>query len=219
MLLLFVAPQAAPANPGYINTALAVGDLWAPLNARGPFDAIFWTEAELYQWIDEAVQRFARKHGAFVVHDTSLLSATGTADYALPASHIRTYQADLAAKVLRARNVQEALALDSRWRVAAADEPKAFLLDTAGLNQLTLQPAPSLAFNALAIGLTMAQLPATVSVSSAILAAPPVLRDYFTFYALAEARLKESNASMDEVGKWLLSIVDLIDQAAAAVWD
>ena len=219
MLLLFVAPQPAPANPGFINTALAVGDLWAPLNARGPADAIFWTEAELYQWIDEGVQRFARKHGSFVVYDTSVSTTTGAANYALPTSHIRTYQADLANKILRARNVQEAQALDAGWVDAAADEPKAFLLDTAGLKQLTLQPPPSGLFNALTIGLTMAQLPATVSAAAAILAAPPVLRDYFTFYALAEARRKQSNASMDEVAKWLLSIVDMIDQVAAAVWD
>ena len=219
MLLLFIAPQPAPANPGYINAALAVGDLWAPLNARGPSDAIFWTESELYNWIDEAVQRFARKHGSFVVYDTSLTSVAGDADYALPASHIRTYQADLNNNILRARNAQEAQALDSGWTTAADDEPRAFLLDTAGLNQLTLQPPPSVTFGALSIGLVMAQLPATVTAATAILAAPPVLRDYFTFYALAEARRKESNASMDEVSKWLLSIVDLIDQAAAAVWD
>lgn len=219
MLLLFVTPQPAPANPGYINTALAVGDLWAPLNARGPFDAIFWSEDELYQWIDEAVQRFARKHGSFVVYDTSLSTVTGDADYNLPASHIRTYQADLGGKILRARNVQEMQALDSHWTTAAAAEPKGFLEDTKGLTEITIAPPPSVTFNAMAIGLTMAQLPATISKAAAILAAPPVLRDYFTFYALAEARLKESNASMDEVGKWLLSIVDMIDQAAAAIWD
>ncbi len=219
MLLLFVTPQPAPANPGYINTALAVGDLWAPLNARGPADAIFWTEDELYKWIDEAVQRFARKHGSFVVYDSTVTAATGTANYPLPASHVRTYQADLAGKILRARNVQEMQALDSRWTTATPAEPKAFLEDTQGLTQITLAPPPSVAFNAAAVGLTMAQLPATVSKATAILAAPPVLREYFTFYALAEARLKESNASMDEVGKWLLSVVDLIDQAAAVLWD
>lgn len=218
MLLLFIATQAAPATAGFVNTALVVGDLWPPLNATGPADAIFWTEAELYQWIDEAVKRFARKHLAFVVYDTSLATATGTADYNLPASHIATYQADVAGKVLRARNVAEMEALNSQWPAAAAAEPKAFLEDTKGLIRLTLAPPPDLAHNALTIGLTMAQLPAAIAQATAILAAPSCLREYFTFYALAEARAKESNASMDEVAQWFRGIVDLIDQAAAGIW-
>jgi len=218
MLLLFVAPQPAIAQPGYINTALVVEDLWAPLNARGPQDAIFWTAAELYQWIDEAKARFARKHGAFVVYDQSLATAAADADYDLPAGHILTIQADVAGKVLRARNVQEMEALDAAWPVATAAEPKAFLQDTKGVTQITLAPAPSVPYASLAIGLAMAELPAAITQANAILAAPPALREYFTFYALAEARAKESQASMDEVAEWLRSIISLIDQVAEGLW-
>lgn len=218
MLLLFVAPQPAIAAAGYINTAQVLGDMWPPLNARSAADAIFWTEEELYTWIDEATQRLARVVGPFVDYDRSLTTAANTADYPLPASHIRTIQADVNGKVLRARNIQEMEALDSAWPAAAAAEPKAFLLDTKGLVQLTLTPAPSVPFQSLAIGLAMVKLPGTISQSNAILAAPPVLQDYFTFSALAGARSKESNASMDEVADWLRSITGLIEQAAAAIW-
>lgn len=218
MLLLFVAPQPAPASPGFINTALLVGDLWAPLNARGPADAIFWTEDQLYEWIDEAIKRFARKHAAFVVYDTSLTSASGVADYTLPADHLCTFQADLAGRYLRARNVQEIEQLDAQWTTAAAGVPKAFLEDTKGLVQITLYPKPNVASSSKAIGLTMAKVPATISKTAAILAAPPIIRDYFSFYALAEARAAETNASMDEIAVWYRQLVDQLDQVAEHLW-
>jgi hypothetical protein len=218
MLLLLFAPQPAIAAAGYINMAQAVSDMWAPLNARSQADAIFWTQAELYTWLDEAMQRLARKIGVFVDYDQSLTTAANTKAYPLPAAHIRTIQADVNGKVLRARNVQELEALDSAWPTATAAEPKAFVLDTKGFVELQLYPAPSVAFQSLAIGLAMIKLPASITLANAILAAPPVLQDYFTFAALAGARSKESNASMDEVADWLRSITDLILQAAEGVW-
>lgn len=218
MLLLFVAPQPAIAQAGYINMAQVVSDMWAPLNARSEADAIFWTQAELFTWIDEAMQLLARKVGAFIDYDQSLTTAANTGDYPLPASHIRTVQADVNGTVLRARNVQELEALDSAWPAAASDQPEAFVLDTQGLVRLTLYPSPSVAFESLPIGLAMIKLPATISLANAILSAPPVLQDYFTFAALAGARSKESNASMDEVAAWLRSITDLVVQAAEGIW-
>ena len=120
--------------------------------------------------------------------------------------------------MLRARNVQEIEALDSAWPTATPAQPKAFLLDIEGLLKLTLYPAPSVTYNALPIGLVMAEQPAAVTKIAAILAAPPILREYFTFSALAEARAKESNASMDETAQWFRGIVDLIDQVAEHLW-
>jgi hypothetical protein len=218
MLLLFVAPQPAIAQAGYINLAEAVSDMWAPLNARSAADAIFWKEADLYISIDEALERLASRAGVFVEYDQSLTTALSTGDYNLPASHIRTIQADLNGKVLRARNVPELEALDSQWPTATAAEPKAFMLDTKGLQRLTLYPAPSAPFASLAIGLTMIKLPTTVSIANAILSAPPALQEYFTYSAIADARSKESPASMDEVTDWLRGVTDLILQAAEGLW-
>lgn len=218
MLLLFVAPQAAPASPGFINAALVVGDLWAPLNARGPADAVFWTEDQLYNWVDEGVKRFARKHAAFVVYDTTITTSPSVADYNLPADHVLTFQADLNGKYLRARNVQEMDSLDSQWPTAAAGVPAAFLEDTKGLIRLTLYPKPNVANQSLPVGLTMAKEPSEITKTSGILAAPPVIRDYFTFYALAEARASETNASMDEVAAWYRKLVDQLDQVAEHLW-
>lgn len=218
MLLLLLAPRAAPTTPGYINGALVVSDLWAPLNATGEADAIYWTEAELYEWIDEAAKRLARKLGLFVVYDTSLSTATGTKNYTLPTGHAGTIQCDIAGRMLRARNVQELEALDSAWTTAVNAKPKAFVEDTQGLTQLTLYPPPNLAENAKIIGLTMLTTLATISVSTAQFAAPQCIREYFTFSALAEARAKETNASMDEIAQWMRGLVDTYEDAMRQLW-
>lgn len=218
MLLLFVSTQAAPATLGYINMALVVGDLWPPLNANGPGDAVFWTENELYEWIDEGVQRLARKLGAFVVYDATLQTFAGLANYTLPTSHISTIQADVNGDTLRARNVQELEALDALWTSAAASTPKSFVEDTQGLERLTLYPKPNVANESLPIGLLMQKVPATVNKANALLSAPPCLQDYFTLYTLGEARAKETNASMDETAEWFKGLVQNYEQAIASLW-
>ena len=64
----------------------------------------------------------------------------------------------------------------------------------------------------------MREEPAAVSPTNAIVFAPPVLREYFTFYAIAEARSEESHAAMPEVSKWLRSVLDMMDQAITGLW-
>lgn len=218
MLLLFVSTQAAPATAGFINMSLVVGGLWPPLNANGPTDAIFWTEEELYAWIDEATKRLARRLGAFVVYDTSLSTIASTPDYNLPASHISTIQADLHGKVLRARNVQELEALDSNWPAATPAEPKSFVEDTHGLDRLTLYPEPDALNESLPIGLLIQKMPSEVTKANGILSVPDCLQDYFAFFALGEARSKESNASMDETAEWFKNLTQTYEQAITELW-
>lgn len=218
MLLLLISTQSAPASAGYVNMSLVVGDLWPPLNATGPNDAIFWAEGELYTWIDEAAKRLARKLGAFVVYDTSLATFADQSGYDLPARHISTIQADVNGKTLRARNVQELEALDAAWTTAASSEPKSFIEDTQGLERLTLYPPPNAANESLPIGLLMQESPAEINQANAILSVPNCLQDYFRFYAIAEARSKETNASMDEVAEWFRGLTQTYEQHISELW-
>ena len=193
-----------------------VSDLWAPLNANGPADAVFWTATELYEWIDEAEKKLARR-GYFVTRDASLTSATSTADYSLPSSHVATIQCDLGARTLRPRNVHEVEAKDAAW-TATTGKPEAFLEDTQGFNRLTVYPTPTVTYNALTIGLVMQQMPSDVTAANAIINAPQCIEEYFFFHALGEARCKETNASMDEVGAWFRGLVSQYEQVMAGLW-
>jgi len=219
MLLLLLAPQPPPPAPGFVNVSLTVSELWPPLNATGPSDAIFWTQSELFEWINEAAKRLSHKLGVFVIRDTlTTLTLLNIGDYALPNYHIHTLQCDLNGKVLRARNVQELEAADAAWPTTIGP-PVAFLEDTLGFRRLTIYPAPDAANQTLPINFVMAQISPEVSAASPVIPAPACLREYFTFYTLAEARTKQSNAQMDEIGEWFRGIVDQYEQVMRGLWN
>ncbi len=188
-----------------------LGDLWPPLNANGAADAVYWTEDEMYKWFDEGAKRLAADCGVFVRYDVTLAAATGTAAYSLPADHVSTLQADLDGTALNPRNVQQLEALDAAWPTAAGT-PNAFVQDTRGVAQLTLYPKPQLADNGKAIGITEHGKPADITVTSAILAAPVPIKEYFRFYALGEARAKETKAQMQETAQWFKGLAGMLEK-------
>lgn len=213
MLLLLFTNQPAPSTPGYVNASVVIGNLWPPLNANGPADAVFWTETEMYEWFNESARRLSGCAGVFVVRDTSLTSVLATGTYALPDAHQATLQADLAGAVLRPRTVQEVEALDAAWP-ATSGPPVAFLLDVEGVKKLTLYPVPDAPSAAKTIGLIMRSLPNDVSSSSGfLLSVPAGLAEYFTFSILAEARAKETQAQMPEISQWLKGLAGMMEQA------
>jgi len=219
MLLLLFAPQPAVAQVGYANLSLSLDDCWFPLNAASSADALFWTADELIGYMDEAAKRLARVAGVFVERNESITVTSGQGSYSLPARHIETLQADLANRTLRPRNVQQLEALDADWPDTLGDAdnvPKAFVQDTQGFDKIAIYPKPYV--DPETVGLVRSTFPETLEASDLILPIPPIMRDYFTFAALASARAKEGHGSMDEVVPWLRSIVEVYDQAATGLW-
>lgn len=219
MLLILFAPQPAPAQVGHANLSLSLADCWSPLSAVSEADAIFWTSAELIGYMDEAAKRLARVTGAFVERDESIAVVAGNGSYSLPTRHIQTIQADLANRTLRARNVQHLEAVDSDWpdTLANVSSPvRAFVQDTQGLEKVVVYPIPYIDNEIL--GLVIATFPQAITAATLVLPVPPVMRDYFTFAALAQARAKEGSASMEEVVPWLRSIVEMYEQSIRGLW-
>ncbi len=219
-MLLLLVNQPAAAQVGYANLSLSLDDTWYPLNASGQADAIFWTPEKLVGYMDEAAKRLARITGAFIERNESITVTAGQGSYNLPVRHIDTLQCDLAGKTLRPRSVQQLEAADSDWpdTLATVDNPpKAFVQNTQGFDKIVVYPAPYL--DPETLGLVRSTYPATLDASaSMILPIPPILRDYFTFAALAGARGEEGQASMEEVVPWLRSIVERYEQAAGEIW-
>ncbi len=217
MLLLLFAPQPIPPSPGYVNANVVIGNLWPPLNANGPDDAVFWTQEQMIEWFNEAGKRLSGSGGVFVVRDTSLTSVLSTASYVLPDAHQATIQADLDGKVLKPRTVQEVEALDATWPTTAG-APDAFLLDVEGTKTITLYAVPDSPSAGKTIGLVMRSLPPDVTQGNAFLAAPAFLAEFFTFSLLSEARSPsvETRAQMPEVSAWLKDLADMMIQAIQA---
>lgn len=217
MLLLVFAPQPPQSQPELVNTALVLQDLYPALNAVGPNDLIFWTEYELYQFIDEAAQRLARKVGVFIERDTSITTAANTGTYTLPADQVATVQADLGGTVLRPRTVRELEALDAAW-LNTVGAPVAFVQDTQGVGQIVLYPACDSVHAGLPIGLVLHVAPATINLANAMLGAPTCVREYFTFRALQAARGKQSKAEMPDVSAWFGQLADTMEGVMQSYW-
>lgn len=217
MLLLIFAPQPPPPSPEYINLALAMNDVYSALNASGPADLVFWTQAELFEYMDEGAQRLARVVGCFVERDTSITTVVNTGGYALPSEHISTIQVDLGGLVLRPRTVRELEALDASWP-STGGTSVAFLEDTQGLSQITLYPICDDTSAPQTLGIVLHFLPATISASNGLLSAPTVVREYFTFRAIAAARGKQSKAAMPDVADWFGGLADYMEQAMGELW-
>lgn len=220
MLLLFVRPQqpVSPSSPEYIDLNGAVSDILPLLNASGSSDLVWWTVDELFQWFDEAARRIAREAGVFVARDTTVTTVQGQGTYNLPANQIATIQVDLGGFVLRPANVQEIEALDADW-ISAVGSPLRFLQDVPmGEVDLTLHPAPDANAAGVPIGLVMHVWPPTDDAYHPLIPAPTVLREYFTFSALAGARSKETKAAMPEVAQWFGQLVGLYEQTIANYW-
>lgn len=219
MLLLLFAPQPPPPSPELINFSAALGDLYPLLNASSSNDLVHWTTTDLYNWFDEASQRLARSAGVFVIRDTSTTVSNGQGQYGLPSGQVSTIQADLAGVVLRARTVQELEALDSNWPITVGPpSPASFVQDVKGVTYVALYPAPGSADNGNTLGLVIHALPATINSGYPWLSAPSVLADYFKFYALAEARAKESKGAMLEVSDWCRQLTGLYEQVIEQYW-
>ncbi len=208
-LLLLFPSSLGPANTG-VNLQALLGELWAPLNATGPIDAVFWSATDLLQWFDEAKNRLARTCGVFVRYDTTTETVSDQGPYSLPADHASTLQVDLAGAVLRPRTIQQLEALDDSWP-SATGTPAAFIQAVDGDPELTLYPAPTAASQA--VGIVEHSIPAAVQLSNALLSVPIPVREYFRFYALGEARAKESKSQMQETAQWFKGLTGMLEQA------
>lgn len=222
MPLLAFSGQIPP-GPQNINFAVTFPrDLFPQLNAGGPADLVYWDpNVELFGFVDEAAQRLARRCGIFVTRDTSNSGITGFGAYPLPALHVSTIQVDLNGQVLKPLSTPEAEALDASWQTTAAslaNPPARFLEDTTGLYNIFIYPLVDAARNGKPVGIVMHSQPPTISNANQMIEAPQVLAEYFTFYALREARKKETKAAMPEVAQFLDGVIGMLEAVAIGYW-
>src|SRR6185295_15842823 len=177
-------------------------------------DLIFWTFSELYEWSDEAAKRLARNTGGFVDRDATTTLSDSVPVYAMPARHVSTIHVSAGSTALKESTVDELEALDNDWPSTAADNPKRFLQDG---DELRVYPQPNGA-TAGNLGHVFHRFPVTITSDASIAKVPVALRDYFTFYALAEARGKESKGAMPEVAQYARGMVELLEQVAREFW-
>ncbi len=193
-----------------------LSDLYPKLNAVTAADLIHWSETELYEWLDEAAKRLARGIGCFVERDASITIVTSTAVYSVPARHLSTIHAAIAGRALSPNNVQEVEALDSAW-VETEGVTDSFLNDNLGTDAVRVYPAPDATVTG-ALSLVFHRYVATINSSNHQLTAPACLGEYFSWWALSEARRKQSEAHMPEVADHFAKRVAWLEKVIEAYW-
>lgn len=192
--------------------------LWVSLNATDAATAIWWTEAELYRYLDEAAKRLARIAGVFLERDTSVALVAATHTYALPARHVETAMAAAGGRSLDSWSVEEAEAYSSTWVIDAAPLadplPTRYLANAEGVEKIRLYPIPGtgVAGN---LEVVFAATPPTIAVGLSNVQCAEVLREYFFLAALGEARGREGKGAMPEVAAWCRQMAEVLASAIA----
>lgn len=184
-----------------IDTSLCVADVLYRLGFKDAADIALtgtWvTVTELYQWADEAAKLLAYRSGLFVTVDATITVVSGTATYALPASHVFTMAAWLATNMLRITSVKDLRALDATWTATSGPATRASF-DAAEVGKVVIYPNPT-------AGGTLTQLAeemaADIAIGTPTVPLPTVLQDYFSLKMLAGARGKESEGAQLEMAE------------------
>lgn len=197
------------------SVAQIVAELLPMLQARSIAELEHWTEAELYEYADEAAQSLARATIAFVEHDTSTLTLAGSASYRLPDRYLGMLHVALSGAALRRAPVREIEALDAQWPTASGPVSH-YILDELGLDSFRLYKIP--ATGGAVLALVYASRPETISAAHATLAAPSPLADLLRLAILREARGREGDAAMPEVAVNIREFERILTAAAVEYW-
>ncbi len=211
--------QGGAAAPG-VNATTLLDGLLPALHANDYSELVFWVQADLYGYADDAVKRLARSCGGFVERDAGTNVAAGTASYAVPARHVETLHVSVGTRALRPANVPEMEARDDAWDSQEATLvdplPTHWLMDV-GRETHRLYPEPFTGASG-ALAVVMLRTPVTVTAATAIVRMPAVLRPWWRLRVLEAAREKEGQGQMQEVARWAGQVAALLEQTVRGLW-
>jgi hypothetical protein len=219
MILLFSRSAAAPAAGIDVRNCFA--GIYPVLHAQGAADMVWWTDAELFGYIDDAAKRLARETASFVERDTSITLVEGGDVYDLPARHVSTLHVAANNRIMNASTAQEIEALDSQYldtQASSADPlPKRYLHDLDPLGKIRTYPRAGVGVTG-QLQITMHRFPPTVSATAPILPLPRPLQEYFCYEAISRAHSKESKGSMPEVAGWYGELANMLLDVAKSYY-
>lgn len=195
-----------------------ITNLLGPLHSDSTANLVFWSDAELTRFFDEAVKSHARKAGVFIVRDiTSVTLVQGTAVYDAPARHISTLYVALDGVPLIASSSSELELLDDNYKTtqATADSPIAYwYADKEGVNKIGFYPVPNAAAAGKHPELIINQFPAELDEahSNTTIPVPACTGDYLEAVVLGEAYSKESDARLPETSAGMKGLAALYEQ-------
>lgn len=184
--------------------------LYTALNATGASDIVFWTSTQLYEWMDEAIQRICRAATIMAERSTQTTSS-GEPVYPLPARYLSMAHVSVDGTSIGVSSVPEMEALDADWENTSG-AVNTYLLDMIGTANLRLYRRPT---GAQTLGTAYRTYPSTIQAGSTVVL-PAVVGDALHFNVLAGARGNEGQAGMPEVAKVCREVAGLYEKMFAA---
>jgi hypothetical protein len=191
-----------------------ISNLLGPLHSDSAANLVWWTDAELTRFFDEAVKSHARKAGVFIVRDiTSITLAQGQAVYDAPARHISTLYVALDGVPLIPSSSSELELLDDAYKTTQGT-PQYWYADKEGANKIGFYPVPNLAAAGKHPELIINQFPAVLDEahSTTTIPVPACTGDYLEAVVLGEAYDKESDARMPETANGMKQLAAFIEE-------
>lgn len=180
-----------------IDTGQVLDELLPSLHAANRTELTFWTEANLIEWMDEALKRLAVKAMVFVGRSATTLTAPAQATYGNPLRHISTLHVSVDARPLVPGNTTELEARDEDFETTAGD-PDHWYQDLLGQETIGLTPVPE---EEELLAVIYEGWPAALDPGKqqTFVAGPAPLKGYLAMCVLREAYGREGESEMPDV--------------------
>jgi hypothetical protein len=178
-----------------------------------------WTEAELYQYAEEALHDAGGRYVLIAgIDSTTALVANQTLYPTLP-NQIATIYASAGGAMLAPSSVAEMEALDDDWEEAAAADPTRWVGNNLGEEFIAVYP-PSNAAGVLTLVYQMhpPNMPVPAAGQPLDLNIPAPVGDYLAVKALAQARLRQGDGQMLDAAQAFTMLGGLYEKCFAAYW-
>lgn len=200
--------------PGNLDTNQVIDGILPDLHAINRADlAPWWSEAELYQFLDEALKRLSRVACVFVGRQGALpLTVAGQFNYALPPQHVATLHISYATTPLRPGNQLELEMRDPDFQTAPGT-PDHWYEDLLGMEAFGVTPVPDTSDVPMPVIYEGWPTEIDAGGKQSFVAAPPPLKGYLGMCILAEAYGNEGEMEAPDIAKHCRGRMDLYEQA------
>jgi hypothetical protein len=192
-----ILPGAAEtsSDAGGVDVSAVIDQALWDLHAESRSDLVFWTESQLYQWLDETVKRLSAIACLFVGRSITL-TVEGQAGYTQPPQHVSTLHVSLDTEALKPASTLELEAKDPGYQTTQGT-PENWYEDLLGLGSLALCPVPDT--SDVNLPRIYEGWPDKLEAGQTMLSAPAPMKGYLGMALLAEAYGIEGEMEMPEV--------------------
>ena len=199
---------------GDIDTTEVIDSLLPALHTDTRANLYWWTEADLIQWMDEALKRLARQAAVFVERSTDLVSSAGTAIYDLPERHEATLHVSYVTTPLRPAGTIDLEGRDPAYQTVPGT-PDHWYEGLQGDFTIGLTPVPVESGDAIPLICAMYPPDLDIAKVNTLVTAPYPLKGYLSLSVLAEAYAREGEMEMQDLAQHCRARAGMYEQMFA----